>query len=97
MNAGYLGSDWQAMGSVAAGQTFTLIKLPVTSKCGARLQSEPMKLLYYTSQSPASRSANLKTDNNVLYCTFLHISLYAKQTIMHYHDTAKLFLKMDFF
>lgn len=39
MNAGYLGSGWQARGSVAAGHTFTLIKLPVTL---SRLNVEPV-------------------------------------------------------
>lgn len=45
----------------------------------------------YLSVYSKQKCKNLKTDDNVLYCTFVHISLHAKQTIMHYTDAADLF------
>lgn len=39
MNSAYLDSDWQARQAVAAGQTFTLIKQPVTPSAKIWIQS----------------------------------------------------------
>ena len=92
MNTGYLDSFWQDGGSVAAGQTFTLIKLPVTLSLNVEPvwnQSQKMTALHLRVYS---RNMGINTYKN----RFIHAKIILQFSTLYktnqYPDTAKCFL-----